>query len=255
MASVFPHGAAAAVSLSFDDARPSQLEGVSILDAHGVRATFYVLPAQVAAARERWLRVVRTGHEIGNHTVTHPCSGNYPFSRGNALEDTSLAELAADIDRASQAIETLLGVRPRSFAYPCGQSFIGRGSRRRSYVPLVAARFAAGRGYRSETANAPDRCDLAHVEAFSIDGLDADALRALVEGGVALGEWVVLAGHDIGTGGSQTVLASALDRLCGRLAGDERVWVAPVVQVAGHLARRRAEEVSADPVDATRRLQ
>jgi hypothetical protein len=96
----------------------------------------------------------------------------------------SLAELAADIDRASQAIETLLGVRWRR-----------------------------------------------------------------------LGEWVVLAGHDIGAGGSQTVLASALDSLCGRLAGDERVWVASVVEVAGHLARRRAEEASADPVDATRRLQ
>ncbi|HXW78607.1 MAG TPA: hypothetical protein VEJ84_03865, partial [Acidimicrobiales bacterium] len=34
-----------AVSLSFDDARPSQLEvAVPILDRAGARATFYVLP-------------------------------------------------------------------------------------------------------------------------------------------------------------------------------------------------------------------
>src|SRR5215211_8310716 len=47
----FPEGTSVAVSLSFDDARPSQLEGVRILDDHGIRATFYVLPKGLTADR------------------------------------------------------------------------------------------------------------------------------------------------------------------------------------------------------------
>lgn len=64
-----------AVSLTFDDARDSQLEVlVPMLDTYGLRATFYVLPEPVSRRQPDWQAVVQAGHEIGNHTVTHPCS-------------------------------------------------------------------------------------------------------------------------------------------------------------------------------------
>ncbi|MFC9909786.1 polysaccharide deacetylase family protein [Streptomyces sp. NPDC127197] len=240
MSAFFPAGTAVAVSLSFDDARESQLHGVRILDEHGIRASFYVLPSGIAAAPDRWSSVASAGHEIGNHTTTHPCSANYEFSRTNALENRTLDEIAADIDRAGQVIEDLLGVRPKTFAYPCGQSFIGRGSRRQSYVPLVAHRFMAGRGYGGETGNMPDVCDLAHLDAYVIDGLDVDALMSLVDRGTARGEWVIMAGHDIGDRAPQTVRARDLQEFCRRLARDDRVWVAPVVEVAEQVLATRA---------------
>ena len=98
MSAVFPEGAAVAVSLSFDDARGSQLDGVRILDAYGIRASFYVLPSGVAAARDRWCAVAWSGHEIGNHSNTHPCSANFEFSRANGLEDKAMHDIAADIE-------------------------------------------------------------------------------------------------------------------------------------------------------------
>lgn len=241
VATIFPNGAAVAVSLSFDDARESQLDGARMLEQHGIRASFYVLPAGVAADSDRWRAVASAGHEIGNHTNTHPCSANFEFARANALEDMAMPDIAADIDAASRTIEDLLGVAPRTFAYPCGQAFIGRARRRRSYVPLVADRFVAGRGYASETGNLPDLCDLAHLEAYVIDGLDSGALKSLVDTGMTRGEWVILAGHDIGRQGRQTVLSGELDRFCRRLVRDDRIWVAPVVEVAELVqAKRRA---------------
>jgi hypothetical protein len=36
-------------------------------------------------------------HELGNHTVTHPCSRNFPFSRENVLEDYTLERLDGDL--------------------------------------------------------------------------------------------------------------------------------------------------------------
>lgn len=236
----FPDGARVALSLTFDDARDSQLDvAAPLLDAHDVRATFYVLPEPVSRRRDEWRALVGRGHEIGNHTVTHPCSANFTFSRDNALEDCTLDDIAADIDRASDRIETLLAVRPSTFAYPCGQSFVGRGEGRTAYVPLVARRFLAARGYGSETANDPGRCDLAHLDAFAVDGLDADSLLGLVGSDQAGGRWVVMAGHDVGEGGHQTVLAGALEALCRRISRGD-VWVAPVAEIAEHVARLRA---------------
>lgn len=240
MSGPFPEGVSVAVSLSFDDARASQLEGVRILDDHGLRATFYVLPSGLAAAPERWRSVARAGHEIGNHSSTHPCSANFDFAATNALEDRTMQDIAEDVDAASATIHELVGVPPRTFAYPCGQSFAGRGRQRRSYVPIIAERFLAGRGYGSEVGNVPGRCDLAHLDAYTVDGLDAGALQSLVAAGMARGEWVILAGHDIGAGGPQTVPARELDMLCRRLARDDRVWVAPVVEVAERVAPAQA---------------
>jgi peptidoglycan/xylan/chitin deacetylase (PgdA/CDA1 family) len=244
MSGVFPPGAAVALSLSFDDARASQLKAIRILQEYGIRASFYVLPTGVAAAPDRWRAVALSGHEIGNHTKTHPCSANFEFSRANALENKTMHDIATDIDAASQLIQDLLGVQPKTFAYPCGQSFIGRASQRRSYVPLVAERFVAGRGYASETGNLPDRCDLTHLEAYVIDGLDADALQTLVDAGMIRGEWVIMVGHDIGQRGPQTVPVWELDRFCRRVSQDDRIWIAPILQVAERVrAIRQAENL------------
>ena len=236
MSGVFGEGVSVAVSLTFDDARASQLEGVRILDDHGLRATFYVLPSGVAAAPDRWWSVARLGHEIGNHSSTHPCSANFDFAAANALEDHTMQDIADDVDAATAMIQELIGVRPRTFAYPCGQSFTGRGRYRQSYVPIIAERFVAGRGCGSEVGNLPESCDLAHLEGYTVDGLDAGELRSLVAAGMTRGEWVIMAGHDIGADGPQTVSAPELDRFCSSLIRDDRVWVAPVVEVAERVA-------------------
>jgi hypothetical protein len=86
----------------------------------------------------------------------------------------------------------------------------------------------------------PERCDLAHLDAYTIDGLDASELRSLVAAGMARGEWVIMAGHDIGTDGPQTVSAPELDRFCRSLVRDERVWVVPVIEVAERVAGAHA---------------
>lgn len=76
----WPYGARAAVSLCFDDARPSQLDlGLGILTRHDLRATFYMQMEGMWRRRDDWRRAVGARHEIGNHTVAHPCSFNFPF--------------------------------------------------------------------------------------------------------------------------------------------------------------------------------
>jgi peptidoglycan/xylan/chitin deacetylase (PgdA/CDA1 family) len=135
----WPAGKRAALSLTFDDARLSQIDtGLALLDKYGIKATFYVSVDNLEKRLEGWKRAVASGHEIGNHSRTHPCTGNYEFSLKNALEDYTLPMMEKELDGASADIQRLLGVTPLTFAYPCGQKFVGRGREVKSYVPLVA---------------------------------------------------------------------------------------------------------------------
>ena len=83
----WPTGKRAAVSLSFDDARTSQVdEGLALLKKMGIKVTFFVTPEGVEKRLDGWKQAASDGHEIANHSLTHPCSGNYAFSSQNALE-------------------------------------------------------------------------------------------------------------------------------------------------------------------------
>jgi len=234
----WPSGIRGALSLSFDDARWSQTaHGFPLLDPHGVKATFYVSLKPMEQKLEAWRQAAANGHEIGNHTLTHPCSGNFSFSRPNALEEYSLEQMERDeILGANAAIEKLLGVRPVTFAYPCGQTYVGRGEQVRSYVPVVAKHFLVGREFMGESANDPAFCDLAQAQAQSVDGLSFDQMKAWVDGTVQQGHWLIFAGHDIGAGGRQVTLAGELEELC-RYAKDPAngIWVDTVAAIGKYV--------------------
>jgi len=173
-----PKGKRAAVSLSFDDARTSQVErGLVLLKKEGVRVTFFVNPEHVKKRLAGWKQAVADGHEIGNQSLAHPCTGNYPAFLQNALENYDLRMMAHELDGANDQIQKLLGVKPTPFAYPCSLKFVGRGLDVRSYVPLVAERFIVGRGYLDESPNNPAVCDLSQAMGTPFDDLDFTQMK------------------------------------------------------------------------------
>jgi len=240
----WPEGKRVAVSLSFDDARPSQVDvGVPLLNEYGVRATFYVSPSRVPERLDGWKAAVAAGHEMGNHSMRHACTGNFAWSRQKALEDYTPTQMAKELDQANAEIQRLLGVHAATFAYPCGQKFVGRGKRVRSYVPLVAERFIAGRGWRDETANDPAFCDPAQLLAVELDGLTFEQLKVLIDAAAEQGSWLVLAGHDIGQKGRQTTRTDTLRAFCEYAADPKTgLWVDTVANVARYVSEHRGDQ-------------
>lgn len=228
--------------MSFDDARDSQPRVLlPLLDRLGVRATFFVLPEPVERDPGPWREVVAAGHEIGNHTADHPCSANFAWSRGRPLEDLSLTDLAREFDEAQRRIEDTLGVTPRVFAYPCGQTFVGRGRETQSLVPLVAERFLAGRTFNDIVANAPFHCDLAQVAAINVDCIDVTQLHPRLDAAVAERAWLVVGGHEVGpTLAPETTKVSMLEAMV-EWCGERRVWVDTVGAVAERIADAQGE--------------
>jgi len=235
----WPNGAKAAVSISFDDARASQVDrGLEVLDFYGFKATFFVQPGNMKGKLEEWRKATAEGHEMGNHTVSHPCSANFPWARENALEDWTLERMEAELLEANRLVKEALGVVPRTFGYPCGQTFVGRGAGVRSYVPLVAKHFLAGRAFLSEYLNDPAVCDPAQLGAAALDGLSSGDAITMVDEAKRTGAWVIFCGHDVGDKGFQVTKVPTLEKFCEWLrAPSSGAWVTTVAGGAGHLAR------------------
>jgi len=240
----WPEGKRAALSLSFDDARQSQVDvGVALLDKHKVKATFYVVPSAVERRLEAWKKLAASGHEIGNHSLNHPCTGNFAWSRQKALEDYTVEKMRDELKQANRRIKELLGVTAESFAYPCGQTFVGRGIDTKSYVPLVATMFSSGRTWQDETPNDPGFCDLAQATGVEMDGRDFEQILPILEKAKETGQWVALAGHEIGQDGQQTTRVTMLEKLMS-YANDpaNKIWIAPVGTIARYIRERRSEK-------------
>jgi peptidoglycan/xylan/chitin deacetylase (PgdA/CDA1 family) len=105
----------AALALTFDDgpseATPRLLE---ILAEHGVPATFFMCGDNVRRCPEIAREVIAAGHEIGNHSDTHP---RFDFCRPQFIY--------SEIANAQDTIGDTTGVRPRLFRAPFGVRWFG----------------------------------------------------------------------------------------------------------------------------------
>jgi len=241
----WPEGKRAALTLSFDDARFSQVDvGTPLFNQYGVKATFLVQPVNVEQRLDKWKKAVSSGQEIGNHTLSHPCSGNFPWSRENALENYTLDKMRNELVEASEQIEILLGVKSTVFAYPCGATFIGQGIHTKSYVPLIAELFTAGRGWLDEGPNDPEFCDFSQLTGMEMDGKDFDQILPLLENAKEAGAWLVLAGHEIGDSGSQTTRVEMLKKLIAYAQDPANgIWIAPMGEIANYIQDQRSNHL------------
>jgi len=236
----WPDGKKAALSLSFDDARHSQVDvGIPFLNKLKAKATFYVLSSNYTQRLEAWKAALAAGHEIAHHTKAHPCTANFGFAKNKALEDYTLERLGQDLDTATDEIQTTFGIKPVSFAYPCGQKFVGRGVNTQSYVPLIAKRFVTGRGYLDEAANDPAVCDLSALMGSGFDNLTFAQMKAQMDTAAKDGRWLIFAGHEMGTDNRHQM--TNLDAMAELIAyaRANNIWLDTVANIANHLNRCR----------------
>src|ERR1700743_1914674 len=70
-----------AVVLTYDDAIDIDLDNVlPALDSLNFKATFYLIGSSSVVTKRlaEWRRAASKGHELGNHSLFHPCDGSLP---------------------------------------------------------------------------------------------------------------------------------------------------------------------------------
>lgn len=109
-----PHGGAKHVWLTIDDGpdpgdTPRLLD---LLNQHGARATFFFIGAKAAQHPELVREVVKRGHTLGNHTMTHPQFWFWAYVNGAARREI----------RECQRVLTEItgGTAPQWFRAPAG---------------------------------------------------------------------------------------------------------------------------------------
>lgn len=124
---VWPAGARAAVSLSYDDTLNSQLDNaVPALDKHGIKASFYLtLSSEVLFERlDEWRNLAANGHELGNHTVYHPCSAAQPNREWvrphNDMDRRTVEHMRDEVRVANTFLKAIDGRSERTLTPPCG---------------------------------------------------------------------------------------------------------------------------------------
>ena len=235
-----------AVSLTFDDGLDCQLEkAIPPMNELGLRGTFYILPtgADWLKRCSPWSEAAAAGHEIGNHSLSHICSNNLMLSAGG-LEDKTLEEIESDILAAQGRLAQLAPQQKDwTFCYPCYCTFVGRGKSRRSYVPVVAKHFLAGRaGAEYGCGNNPGLTDLACLSGLMTERMSGFEMIGIVEELVSQGLWVILVFHDI-DGNRLTVGSYDFKMLLNYLdRRSDTIWTAPVVEVAKKIADFRESD-------------
>ncbi len=84
---------------------------LELLDRYQTKAVFFMIGEKVRAHPELAREVVKRGHEIGNHTMTHPqgsfwCAGPW--------------RTRSEIENCQKTIKEITGVKPRWFRAPVG---------------------------------------------------------------------------------------------------------------------------------------
>lgn len=84
---------------------------LDLLDRHQTKAIFFMIGEKVRAHPELAREVIRRGHEIGNHTLTHPQASFWCAGPWRTLREISCCQ---------QVIEEITGIKPRWFRAPVG---------------------------------------------------------------------------------------------------------------------------------------
>jgi peptidoglycan/xylan/chitin deacetylase (PgdA/CDA1 family) len=84
---------------------------LDLLDSYNTKAIFFMIGEKVRAHPELAREVIRRGHEIGNHTFSHPQAGFW--CAGPWRTHREIAECQA-------VIEEVTGIKPRWFRAPVG---------------------------------------------------------------------------------------------------------------------------------------
>ena len=236
----WPHGARAAVVLTYDDSLDSQLDhAVPALDAAKLKGVFFLANVKTAQVA-RWRKVAAKGHELGNHSLFHPCrAAAYPADPRYTTEAYTPETMVREIATQEALLTAIDGRTTHGYAAPCGEEAVGG----KPYLPALLASGAVGYIRVTDETDAdlrrpPARIDPWRIPAtsFPSDATGADLIAA-ARHAEAGGGLLVIVFHGVGGDYLQTGDA-AHRRLVGWLAAHRRtVWTATLGEAVAWIRR------------------
>jgi sialate O-acetylesterase len=210
---------------------------VPLLDSLGFKGTFYLSGAfpGFSAHVSDWASVAKKGHELGNHTLFHPCEGGVPgrewVNPDYDLKRYTVGRMVDEIRVANTLLHAMDGKTERTFAYPCGDMKAGDSS----YVDKIRADFVGARGVEGKMQKLGE-IDMHDVGAYMVNGQSGDELIHLVKEAMAKNALLVFLFHGVGGEHALNVALGDHRKMLYFLKDNEKdIWVAPMVEIAKYV--------------------
>lgn len=148
----WPNGAKAAICLTYDDALDGHLDyAIPQLDSAGFKGTFFCTGNSPCLSNrmEEWRKAARNGHELGNHSLFHPClKVKADGTRSDwvkpeyDLRTYTFPQLLNELKTENTLMKAIDGKEERTYAYPCCDCTLGKGI---SFTDSIKSLFTAAR--------------------------------------------------------------------------------------------------------------
>jgi peptidoglycan/xylan/chitin deacetylase (PgdA/CDA1 family) len=239
-------GKKCAVVLTYDDGLDVDITNVlPALDSVGLKATFYVanyqgrLQAQIPA----WRAAAAKGHELGNHTLFHPCEGGRPgrefVSADYDLNNYSMRRITNEILAMNAVLAAIDGKTNRTFAFPCGDNKIHD----TAYIDSLRKDFTGARGVVG-TIQTIDNIDLYNLPGYGVMNNSGESMIQWVKEAETKQGLLVIIFHGVGGGHDLNVSLPAHSQLLHYLKQHEKnIWIAPMVEVAAYIKDKQKKKL------------
>ncbi|HWU49800.1 MAG TPA: polysaccharide deacetylase family protein [Asticcacaulis sp.] len=223
-----------AVSYTFDDSSPSQIENWPKIKAEHVRSTFYIVPnAQGESGYEATFKdIVALGNELGNHTWHHCRAAQLGGADLKGCPDGF--SIDEELDKTSAYIKSLGQPDVWTMAYPFGDT---------GYIDAVKPRFLLARGVFPGLVGADDNTNpyILPIVAHAGDpnppgGDDVAVFNADLDRAQAEGKWLVFLFHTLLPTSSNWGAGENVAAVTGSMeyAKSHDMWIDSVVNIGSY---------------------
>jgi len=231
------NGKKCAVVLTYDDAIDQHLDNaVPLLDSLKLKATFYVtaFSTSVQTRLNDWKKLATNGHELGNHTLFHPCiggTGREWVSKQTDLRNYSVRRMENEVRMTNLFLQALDGKKKRTFAFTCGDMKIDDSL----FINGMKNDFVAARAVRNEMHKI-NEIDLYNVDCYMVNNHSLEQMKEWVDKAMQTNSLLVILFHGVGGGNGLDVSLPAHRDILKYIKQHEKdIYVAPMLEIAEHI--------------------
>jgi len=235
----WPGGYHAAVCLTYDDGLDCHIDvAIPALDSFNLKGTFYCtgFSSSLHKRLDEWQAITKNGHELGNHTLFHPCNGErfdwvipeYDF------RTYTMNQLRDELFTANTLLMAVDGKKERTFSYTCSDFEVNN----INFVDSIRHMFVAARS-DGPIPESIDQVDLHFAPSWGVVNPTGKELIDYVKRAQEQGTIAIFMFHSVG-GGYLNVSSDAHRELLAYLrSNDEEIWTDTFMNVMKYIKENR----------------
>ena len=242
----WPHHVKAAVCLTYDDGLDCHLDTARVdLNQQHLKGTFYC-PGKSNSLKVRmhdWRELVEEGHELGNHSLFHPCQKiragrdifewvKPEYDLASYTEEQIIAELAV----ANTLLQAVDGKSRRTYAYTCGDYEAGGEDFSTKISHLFTGARAAG-----PIPESMEEVNLYKVPSWCVNENTGQEMIDFIEQAAGKGTLAVFMFHGIGANNLKVSRKAHNELLVYLAQHPDRFWVVTFSDMVDYVRNRRGD--------------